>query len=111
MCDFGEKTNDLHRMAEPLDGQFVTTLASLSARLNMTLVAGMFEKVPGDHLVRNAAVVVYPVKGLVGAFHKRHLFDAFGEVESDRFRAEPGLGFDRPQVALGFFVELHLAAG
>jgi predicted amidohydrolase len=32
-------------------------------------------------------VVVDPVKGLVGAFHKRHLFDAFGEVESERFQA------------------------
>jgi deaminated glutathione amidase len=87
MCDFGEKGDDLYSVAEPLDGRFVTTLSALAARFKMTLVAGTFESIPGEHLVRNTAVVVDPVKGLVGAFHKRHLFDAFGEVESERFRA------------------------
>lgn len=87
MCDFGEKTDDLHSVAEPLDGRFVNTLATLAARFKMTLVAGMFETIPGERLIHNSAVVVDPVKGLVGRFHKRHLFDAFGEVESERFRA------------------------
>ncbi len=87
MCDFGEKTDDLHSVAEPLDGRFVTTLSELAARHTMTMVAGMFETIPGEHLIHNSAIVVDPVKGLVGTFHKRHLFDAFGEVESDRFRA------------------------
>ena len=87
MCDFGQKTDDVHGIAEPLDGRFVTTLSELATRHTMTLVAGMFEAIPGDHLVHNSAVVVDPVKGLVGTFHKRHLFDAFGEVESERFRA------------------------
>jgi predicted amidohydrolase len=87
MCDFGEKGDDLHSVAEPLDGRFVTTLATLAARFTMTLVAGMFETIPSDRLIHNSAVVVDPVKGLVGTFHKRHLFDAFGEVESERFLA------------------------
>jgi predicted amidohydrolase len=87
MCDFGAKTDDLHSVAEPLDGRFVNTLAALAARFKMTLVAGMFETVPSNHLVHNSAIVVDPVKGLIGSFHKRHLFDAFGEVESERFRA------------------------
>jgi predicted amidohydrolase len=87
MCDFGNKTDDLHSVAEPLDGRFATTLSELAARYRTTLVAGMFETIPGDHLVHNSAIVVDPAKGLVGAFHKRHLFDAFGEVESKRFRA------------------------
>ena len=87
MCDFGERTDDLRSVAEPLDGRFVNTLAALATRYTMTLVAGMFETDPGDRLLLNAAVVLDPVKGLVGAFHKRHLFDAFGDVESERFRA------------------------
>jgi predicted amidohydrolase len=86
MCDFGEKTDDLHALAEPLDGRFVTTLSELAARHRMTVVAGMFESIPGEHRIYNTAVVVDPVKGLTGTFHKRHLFDAFGEVESERFR-------------------------
>jgi deaminated glutathione amidase len=87
MCDFGEKTDDLHSVAEPLDGRFVTTLSELAARHRMTVVAGMFETIPGERLIHNSAVVVDPIKGLVGTFHKRHLFDAFGELESARFRA------------------------
>jgi predicted amidohydrolase len=47
----------------------------------------MFESIPGERLVYNSAVVVDPSKGLVGAHRKRHLFDAFGEIESERFRA------------------------
>src|SRR3984893_9859596 len=86
MCDFGEKTTDLHSVAEPLDGRFVKTLSELAARFEMTLVAGMFESIPGDRLIYNTAVVVDPVKGLVGTYRKRHLFDAFGEIESERFR-------------------------
>ena len=90
MCDFGEKNDDLHRVAEPLDGRFVTTLSELAARHRVTVVAGMFETIPGERLIHNSAVVVDPAKGLVGTFHKRHLFDAFGEVESERFRAGEG---------------------
>ena len=87
MCDFGQKTDDLHGVAEPLDGRFVTTLSELAARHRTTVVAGMFESIPGERRIRNSAVVVDPVKGLVGTYHKRHLFDAFGELESERFRA------------------------
>jgi deaminated glutathione amidase len=87
MCDFGEKTDDLHTVAEPLDGRFVNSLSELAARHAMTVVAGMFETIPGERLIYNSAVVVDPVEGLVGTFHKRHMFDAFGEVESERFRA------------------------
>jgi predicted amidohydrolase len=73
-------------VAEPLDGRFVATLSELAARHRMTVVAGMFESIAGEHRIYNTAVVVDPVKGLTGTFHKRHLFDAFGEVESERFR-------------------------
>lgn len=87
MCDFGTKTDDLHGRAEPLDGPFVTALSRLATRFDMTLVAGMFESIPGERLVHNSAVVVAPSAGLAGVYRKRHLFDAFGEIESERFRA------------------------
>ena len=86
MCDFGAATDDLHGVAEPLDGRFVQTLSELAARFGLTVVAGMFESIPGEKLIYNSAVVVDPAKGLVGTYRKRHLFDAFGEMESERFR-------------------------
>jgi deaminated glutathione amidase len=90
MCDFGNNTDELHSVAETLDGRFVNTLSELAARYNLTLVAGMFESIPDEHLIYNSAVVVEPGKGLVGSYRKRYLFDAFGETESERFR--PGTG-------------------
>lgn len=100
MCDFGDKTDDLHAVAEPLDGRFVSTLGELAARHRLTMVAGMFETIPGDHRVYNTAVVVDPGRGLIGAYHKRNLYDAFGDAESERFRA----GEDGPMsVEIGGF--------
>jgi predicted amidohydrolase len=86
MCDFGAPKDDLHGFAESLDGRFVHTLAGLAVRYGLTIVAGMFESIPGERLIYNSAVVVDPAKGLIGTYRKRHLFDAFGEIESERFR-------------------------
>jgi predicted amidohydrolase len=86
MCDFGAATDDLHGLAEPLDGRFVQTLSELAARFGLTVVAGMFESIPGEQLIYNSAVVLDPAKGLAGTYRKRHLFDAFGETESTRFK-------------------------
>jgi deaminated glutathione amidase len=87
MCDFGTKTDNLHGVAEPLDGPFVQALSKLANRCGLTVVSGMFESIPGDQLIYNSAVVVAPSTGLAGVYRKRHLFDAFGEIESERFRA------------------------
>ena len=87
MCDFGTKTDDLFSPAEPLDGPFVRTLSKLAAQFKLTVAAGMFEAIPAERVVYNSAVVVDRVKGLMGVYRKRHLFDAFGETESERFRS------------------------
>jgi predicted amidohydrolase len=87
MHTFGELTDDLSPVGEPLDGPFVAHLSKLASRLDLVLVAGMFEAIPGDHRIHNTAVVVDGRKGVVVAHRKRHLYDAFGERESDRFRA------------------------
>lgn len=86
MCDFGEAGDDVLPYAESLDGRFVETVTRLAARHAMTIVAGMFEAIPGDGHVFNTAVVVDPARGLTASYRKRQLFDAFGERESDRFR-------------------------
>ncbi len=86
MHTFGEVTDDLRPAAEPLDGPFVDSLLRLSYRLGIIVVAGMFESVPDEPRIHNTAVVVDPRDGLVAAHRKRHLYDAFGEKESDRFK-------------------------
>ena len=56
---------------------------ALAERLELTLVAGVFETIPGQPRVHNTAVVLDPHRGLVAAYRKRNLYDAFGERESD----------------------------
>jgi predicted amidohydrolase len=94
MCDFGAPTDDLRALAEPLDGPFVAALVRLASRHHLAVAAGMFETAPGDQRVLNTAVLVDRDRGLVSAYRKQYLFDALGEVESDRLRA----GSEPPEV-------------
>jgi predicted amidohydrolase len=87
MHTFGALTDDLAPAAEPLDGRFVDNLTRLTDRLGVTVVAGMFEAIPGDHRIYNTAVVVAARDGLVARHRKRFLYDAFSEKESDRMVA------------------------
>ena len=94
MVDFGPSAGDLRSEAEPLDGPFVENLVRLAERLELTVVVGIYESIPGDARVHNTAVALDPRMGVVAAYRKRNLYDAFGERESDRIRpgsAEPPL--------------------
>lgn len=101
MHTFGALTDDLAPAAEPLDGRFVDNLTRLTGRLGVTVVAGMFEAIPGDHRIYNTAVVVAPRDGLVARHRKRYLYDAFSEKESDRMVAGEE---DMPLVEIEGFV-------
>ena len=69
--------------AEPLDGPFVTALAALSAGLGLVIVAGMLEVAPVAGRFFNTLVAVGPTGELLARYRKLHLYDAFGERESD----------------------------
>ncbi len=89
MHDFGPPDLPLAPVAEPLDGAFVTGLLDVAADTGVTVLAGMFETVPGDATRAYNTVVAIGPGGLVGAYRKAHLFDALGWVESDRLVAGP----------------------
>lgn len=74
--------------AEPLDGPFVRGLADAARDAGLAVIAGT--TLPGatsDRAV-NAVVAIAPDGRLVGVYRKVHLYDAFGQRESDRL--EPG---------------------
>lgn len=71
---------DTIRHAEALDGPFVTALTGLAARLGVHITAGLVERA-GDK-VANTAVTVNR-DGVLAVSGKLHLYDAFGERESD----------------------------
>jgi predicted amidohydrolase len=114
MHTFGDLTDDLRPAAEPLDGPFVESLMRLAYRLGVIVAAGMFEKIPDDDRVYNTAVVVDPRDGILAAHRKRHLYDAFGERESDRFRpgtdAPPLIEIDGFQTGVVICYELRFPA-
>jgi deaminated glutathione amidase len=74
---------DLRAAAEPLDGPFCSGLASAAKETGVALVAGVFEPAP-DGRVYNTAVAYDGAGELVASYRKLHLFDAFGQRESDQ---------------------------
>jgi predicted amidohydrolase len=98
MYPFGRPEDGLLDAAEPIDGPFAASLAEAAADAGVTLVAGMFETVPGEQRVSNTVLAVGPA-GPLGHYRKLHLFDALGWRESDRVR--PGDPAD-PEALLTF---------
>ncbi|MGB4777581.1 carbon-nitrogen hydrolase family protein [Microbacterium sp.] len=67
--------------AQDLDGPFVGALQQLAGRHRVTVVAGLVER--GERgRVRNAVVAV-DADGIRAVYRKLHLYDAFGQRESD----------------------------
>lgn len=73
--------------AQPLDGPFVTGLGRIAARLGLHLVAGLVARASDDRF-SNTLVAVAPSGDLIATYRKLHLYDAFGQKESDW--VEPG---------------------
>lgn len=67
--------------AEPLDGDFVQTLIALAGEYAVVIVAGLVERAHGAR-VHNTVVAVRG-DGLQAVYRKQHLYDAFGQTESD----------------------------
>lgn len=79
--------------AQDLDGPFVQALVALAAAHDVHVVAGLVERAADPARVRNAVVAV-DGGGLRALYRKLHLYDAFGQRESDW--VEPG-EIDEPQ--------------
>ncbi|WP_457100277.1 carbon-nitrogen hydrolase family protein [Microbacterium sp. P5_E9] len=74
--------------AQPIDGPFTAALIALASRLGIHIVAGLLEGAVDEQHVRNAVVAVN-ASGIVATYRKLHLYDAFGQRESDW--VEPGV--------------------
>jgi len=83
----------LAALAQEVDGPFTAAVAGLAARHGVHVVAGLLERGVDGRRVRNAVVAV-DATGPVAAYRKLHLYDAFGQRESDWI--EPG-GMGEPE--------------
>lgn len=73
--------------AESLDGAFASGLAAIARDTGATVVAGMSERLEDDTRFANTLVARRPDGTLDAVYRKLHLYDAFGERESDWIRA------------------------
>lgn len=73
--------------AQDLDGEFTRSLTALAGRHDVVLVAGLLERGGDGRHVRNTVVAV-GADGIRATYRKLHLYDAFGQRESDW--VEPG---------------------
>jgi len=75
--------------AEPLDGPFVSGIGGIAHGLGVHLVAGMLEATDDPSRFSNTLVAVDEAGELVAKYRKMHLYDAFGQRESDFVVAGP----------------------
>lgn len=81
--------------AQPLDGAFVTAIAAMATAHGVFIVAGMLEHGPDAHRASNTVVALDPSGALVAVYRKQHLYDAFGQLESEFIAHGP---LDPPEV-------------
>ncbi|RFU40153.1 carbon-nitrogen hydrolase family protein [Actinomadura logoneensis] len=84
--------NHLAEAAEPLDGPWVTAVREAAREHGVNVVIGVFEPADADR-VHNTVVGISSDGGIAGSYRKLHLYDAFGDRESERVVAG-----DRPVV-------------
>ncbi|MFK4083572.1 carbon-nitrogen hydrolase family protein [Kribbella sp. NPDC020789] len=85
MADFN--LDGVADVAEPLDGEFVSTLRKSAVEHGVAIVAGMFERSCDQDRPYNTLLAVGADGSLLGAYRKIHLYDAFGYKESDQLTA------------------------
>ncbi|GGE85411.1 carbon-nitrogen hydrolase family protein [Mycetocola zhadangensis] len=73
---------ELVARAQPIDGEFVETIAGFAQDLGIHLVAGMAERRDTTRF-SNTIVALSPQAELVATYRKQHLYDAFGQTESN----------------------------
>jgi predicted amidohydrolase len=74
----------LARIAEPLDGPFVSSLAAMAVEYGVAVICGLWETVPGEQeRAANVAVALGPDGKILARYNKIHLFDALNVRESD----------------------------
>jgi predicted amidohydrolase len=83
--------------AQSLDGEFVVGLRALASELGVFIVAGLVERIDEPNRFSNTLVAVSSSGEIIASYRKLHLYDAFGDTESQWVRAgeiEPPETFD-----------------
>jgi predicted amidohydrolase len=83
--------------AQSLEGEFVQGMRAVARDLGIVVVAGLVERIDEPARFSNTLVAVSPLGEILATYRKLHLYDAFGDRESEWVRAgdiEPAQVFD-----------------
>lgn len=72
---------------QPVDGAFGRAISEAAKSHGIAVLAGMFEQIDDPHRDSNTVLAFGLTGELQGAYRKIHLYDAFGQRESDVLRA------------------------
>lgn len=92
-----QKPEELHKIAEKIDGNFISTLSSSAKRNKINVIATLYEFIDTNkqnHKVFDTAVIINERGKLESVYRKVHLYDALGFKESKKLIA--GSIIERP---------------
>ena len=94
-----QSAEELSKIAEALDGRFISTLGQAASNNRIAVLATIYETSTTPHRVFDTAVWLDALGHIALSYRKLHLYDAFGFKESDKF--EPGDAVPPPVVSGG----------
>ena len=78
-----QPARELAKVAEPVDGEFVTALSKAARKNRIGVVATIYEKASSQK-VYDTALVLSPAGAVSATYRKLHLYDALGFRESSK---------------------------
>ena len=92
-----QKPEELHKIAEKINGNFISKLSSSAKRNKINVIATLYEFIDTNkqnHKVFDTAVIINERGKLESVYRKIHLYDALGFKESKKLKA--GSIIERP---------------
>ena len=85
-----QKSGSLHRLAEKITGNFVSTLSNSAKQNNINVIATMYEIIntnKKNHKVFDTGIIINELGKVQSIYRKVHLYDALGFKESKKLLA------------------------
>lgn len=89
-----QSPQQLASMAETVDGDFVTAIATSAKKHSIQVVGTIYEKGDRKNRVYDTSFIISDSGRLLGSYRKVHLYDALGFRESDKL--QPGSKISAP---------------
>ncbi len=91
---FYNTSSQLSKLAEKIDGEFVSNIANEAKKNSINIIGTFYEKSKNKNKVYDTAFFINKLGKIISTYRKTHLFDAFSFRESDNIM--PGTKIMKP---------------